>query len=363
MRKKTLVGVLSIGICFLLSLTVIPSVSAKEKITLTFATYTSDATVHQHVYNWWVKELEKRTGGRVEVKQFKGGSLAKARDMINAGKTGLADIVQVVPLYDPTVLRLSAVPCRPFGTPQRADLYTLAFNKLAQSKYLVEEYKNLNLKYLFLNPSGNHNIMSKRPIKSIEDLKGLKIRASAGYAILLKHFGAVPVHLSAPDIYNAVERGVVDAALAPGNHFFYAFQIAEACKNGYYTDNLDMGFSQTIAAMNLKKYNSLPEDVKYIMEELAREIPRKAQEIEFPAWLDRKYYGLFKDLGIQTVKFSAGDRAKMKKVQEEKFSEQWIRGWEAKDVPAREVMSEWKAIQADAARRFPNGSLASDKGL
>lgn len=339
-----------LSICFIFASPTL----ANDTINLKVATYTSDASAHHHVVKWWAKELEKRTDGNVKVKIYPGGSLVKAKEMLNAGKTGLADVVQVVPAYDPSKLVLAGAPYKPFNTPPRADQFSLAFNKLAQNKDVKNEFNSLGVEYIFLNPSGNYNIMGKKPVRNLSDLKGLKIRSVGDYSVLLKALGAVPVYTVAPDIYNALERGVVDVVAGCGDHWMYAYKVAEASKNGYYTNNINMGYAYTIQVMNKSKYDSLPSNVKNILGQLQAEIPKKAQEMQFSEEVIEKYIKMFKDLEIEFITFPTEDRKAMIKVQDE-LLEAWIAEWEAKGVRAKEVMKDWKKIMAEVVKKYPDG--------
>ena len=356
MKRQESIILFCIGILFgfLISLFVTSPAVAKDEITLKCATYTPSGSKHTAVVYWWAEELEKRSNGRVKVRVYAGGSLVKAKEMLNAGKTGLADIVQIVPAYDPSKLVLTGAPYKPFNTAPRLDQTSLAFNELVKNKYVKREIEKLNLKYLFMNPTGPYNIMGKKPIKNISDLRGIKIRSTGDYSILLKEFGAVPVYVTAPEMYDALSKGMVDEVMHCSHSSFHTYKVDEASKNGYYMDNMNLGLAYTIQAINKDKYNGLPDDIKEIIKELSYDIPKKTQEFQYSQKVNERYYEIFRELGIQSVKFSAQDRAKMVNKADD-FLDRWVADWESKGLEAGEVMREWKEIMKKMVQKSPNG--------
>ena len=82
-------------------------------------------------------------------------------------------------------------------------------------RFLAREYKDA--KVLMLWNSDTASIMSKtKPVRTLEDMKGMKIRTpSAAQSAQLEALGAIPIDMPANQIYNSLDRGVVDAAMIP----------------------------------------------------------------------------------------------------------------------------------------------------
>jgi TRAP-type C4-dicarboxylate transport system substrate-binding protein len=174
-----------------------------------------------------------------------------------------------------------------------------------------------------------------------DDLAGVRLRTGGGQlSEIVKSLGAVPVALSVPETYNAMERGVVDGTILP-YEAAKAFKLAEVTKNvtgvGIYT-------ATQFTIMNLDKYNSLPADLKQVIDELSG--PWGA-EFAGAAWDKAEEEGLaaIKAAGITHHKLTDSQRAtwreKTKSVEEE-----WVRTMESKGLPAKQALADLKELLA-----------------
>jgi len=327
---------------------------AGDVIKLKVAAVSSSNNTTFKLIEWWGDELTKRSNGRVDVKFYPSESLAKAKEMLDAGSTGLADVVQIVAPYFPARLVYEGIPDLPFNSPPRPDQYLAAYNEFAKSDYLSNELNSLNLVYLFANPAGQFNIMGKKPVRNLEDLKGLKIRSVGNWSVLLKAFGATPVYTTVTEQYNAISRGVVDATIGAGNYVMYMHKVYEAAKDGYYTVEMDMGRTGTVMYMNKGTYDGLPDDIKQILGVIQKEIPRMAQEITFSDALNGKYLEVFRENGIQIIRFPRADREKM--IDKQKMlTDKWITEHGKEGFKVREAAELWNQLKTEVEKKYPNG--------
>jgi TRAP-type C4-dicarboxylate transport system substrate-binding protein len=175
---------------------------------------------------------------------------------------GIADIVFTLPGYtsgDFPIMALTELP----GTAESADDGT---RKLWQhfDKFLAREYADA--KVLMLWNSDNAGIMSReRPVRKLEDMKGLKVRTpSAAQAAQITAMGATPIPMPVTQIYNSLERGVIDASMIPASAGV-DFKLIEVAK--YFTYNAPLGRSPFLVSMNRKRYESLPADLRKIIDD------------------------------------------------------------------------------------------------
>jgi TRAP-type C4-dicarboxylate transport system substrate-binding protein len=126
-------------------------------------------------------------------------------------------------------------------------------------QYLARDFKDT--KVLMLWNSDSASLMSRsKPIRTLEDLKGMRIRTpSAAQSAQLEALGATPVDMPANQIYNNLDRGVIDASMIPMSAAL-DFKLIEVTK--YFTINAPLGRSPFLVAMNRGRYEKLPADLK-----------------------------------------------------------------------------------------------------
>jgi TRAP-type C4-dicarboxylate transport system substrate-binding protein len=216
---------------------------------------------HANVLVPWADEVKKRTGGRVEITIFPGASLCKPPQQYECARSGIADLAWGVTGWTPGRFPLTSVIELPFmhrtaavGSQMLADLW---------DRYLKREYHDVHVLYLHTHPAGHVHTHSK-PIRSLADFKGLKIRTpTATVGDLLDMLGATKVGMPATEIYQNMQQKVVDGfgmpfeALPP-------FRLHEVSK--FHTE---VGMYTTAFAMfmNKAKWDALPPDVKKVFEE------------------------------------------------------------------------------------------------
>ena len=228
-------------------------------------------------YKPFAKTIAEATGGEVTVSIFMGGELGPGpAEQYNRAVDGVADIVFGLPGYTaatfPKTLlaELPGVIAPETGTARM----------LANLDKLSDEYRRVVLLALWNNAPGQL-LMAKKPVRSLEDLKGLKIRVpSRNAGLVVEAWGATPVSMPAPEIYNAMQTGVVDGALIDTTTLG-AFRLKEVTK--YVTIGMDTAISDFFLVMNRDSFNELtPEQQKIVLD-----AGHKAAVSANAAWLSR----------------------------------------------------------------------------
>lgn len=359
MRTKRLiewVGGFSLAflvVTFIIMLTCGISEAAEEKpIVLKFATFQPELGLDHLPIRWWIKEVEERTHGRLKVKMYWGEQLVSAKEMLEAVKTGVAHIVMSCSPYFPGKVPLSTLGFVPFVGPKRLDQLGIAWNSLSKHPLLIKEYDKWNARYLWGTFNGPFNLMSKKPLRTVDDFKGVKIRAIGDQVGLFKLIGAVPVSLTAPDAYMALERGLCDACAAPGIHWLYDFKVYEACRNGYYIEDIDINWALSQFLVNKDFYNALPTDIKEIIEKLNWEIIPIYHEVFASTEVRNVYLEKFKAVGIKVTQFPPEERKKMLP-----FAETIWKEWKerTKEAGGPELFDAYMKINDRVLKEYPNG--------
>ncbi len=211
----------------------------------------------------WAAEIAKRSNNRLTVRLFPSMQLGgKPPELYRQTAQGVTDATFTLPGYtsgDFPMMALTELP----GTAASADDGT---KKLWANfdKFLARDFKDT--KVLMLWNSDTASLMSKnKPLKTLEDLKGMKIRApSAAQSAQLEALGATPIDMPAPAIYNNLDRGVIDAAMIPLSAAL-DFKLIEVAR--YFTVEAPLGRSPFLVAMNKARYEKLTPDLRKIIDD------------------------------------------------------------------------------------------------
>jgi TRAP-type transport system periplasmic protein len=207
----------------------------------------------------WIKRIEAATKGAVKIERYYAESLAKGTDAWMGIKTGVADMAWCAHGYWAGVTPLSDVITLPFlpfhnGRQAAGILWKL------REKYpeIQKEYADVHVMVFHATPPISL-ITSKKQVKTLEDLKGLKLRMLAGPPTdVMKSLGAVPLMLGMPDVYLAMQKGTIDGSGIPLGtlEIFNLYEVAK------YWTHMPITTSYFTVSMNKAKWNSLPPDIQ-----------------------------------------------------------------------------------------------------
>lgn len=178
---------------------------------LTMASYQPPGSPWATAYNRWAKQVKEQTDGRVEIEIFDQESLLPQAEIMPGVGSGQADIGFFVESYHPAELPLSTVTELPFVS-EDAQAQVETFNELYETyEPLKEEYDAQNIEIASFMPATAAVISTAEPLDGPEDLAGLQVRASGYLSEAIKQAGAQPQSLTVGEVYEALERGVLDA--------------------------------------------------------------------------------------------------------------------------------------------------------
>ena len=212
-----------------------------------------------HALAPWAKKVAEATKGKVKIDIFYAQTLAKGPDIWNAVKTGVADMGWCFHGYWPEMTPLSDVitlPSLPFTTAEKGS--EVLWKLYEKFPAIQREFKDVHVLQLWTSHP-YFLITNKKQVKTIEDMKGLKIRVTGGPPTdQAKALGAVPVLIPMPDNYQSLDKGIIDGMGAPWEAI-YAFRLYEVVK--YYTI-VPLSAVYFSMSVNKQKWDSLPKDVQ-----------------------------------------------------------------------------------------------------
>ncbi len=295
----------------------------------------TDNALHKDMFVPWAKMVEERTGGRVKCIIYPAELLGKAKDTYEAVINGTADIGLSHLGLNPGMFAVNQIYGLPFlypNAPLGSRVMTEMFEK---EPVLRAEFRDVKLLW-FMSSSILRLHSTNKPIRTLEDLKGMKIRTGGGpQAATLKALGAVPVAISPPDVYTALERGTVDGLTFPWEAV-KSFKVEEVTK---YHNSAALWGGPFYVVMNQKKWDSLPPDIQKIMNGL---IGPWASEFGSTVWEKDDVAAkeaIMSLKGHQIIDFTPEETARWKKAVRPIWDE-WIASVEKKGLPGKKVLDE-----------------------
>ena len=232
-------------------------------VQLNYANFPPEPTFPCVQMERWKDEVEKRTEGKVQINTYPGGTLLGAKDMMDGVIAGQADIGNVCMAYQPgrfTVTNGVSLPVR-IPDAKTGSMVLLDLYKRFQPKAFDK------VKVLAMFTTAPSNIMSKKAVRSLDDLKNLDLRASGGAARILDIWGANQIGMPMSATPEALQKGVVQGIFS-SLEVMKDLKFAEDCKYVTRTQTVVYPFA---VVMNLNSWNALDEDVKQVMNDMIEE--------------------------------------------------------------------------------------------
>lgn len=312
--------------------------SAFAQTTLTMSSWVSPAHhLTSVVLQGWANDVEKATAGRVKFQMLPKHPAAPP-GTFDAVRDGLMDLSYVTASYTPARHLMPLMPELPGGG-STSEINSVAYSRIYWKHFhKVGEYNGVKLLGVFTHGPGQ--MFTKKPVNSIKDLQGMKIRTGGGIAeAVAKALGTSAFVKPAPESYELLNSGVADGVFFPLESII-SFKLetvltqATLFPGGMYSSAF--GFF-----MNQAKWDKLPKQDQAAIEKLSGEhIARFAGK----SWdeADRKGMDVLKKSGVKIID---ADAALVKEVQTRSapIVDDWIKKASAKGVDGAKVLAEFHA--------------------
>lgn len=289
----------------------------------------------------WVKSIEEKSNGKIKFTIYPSGTLGKVNEMYNVVTSGAADISWgfvpnfpgQFPVTEGIALPMLGIKSSSQGSKALMELYNT-------TPEMQKEYENTHVLFLYTHDPAP--IATKKvKISSADDIKGKKIRVVGdGQTEMIKALGATPLPISSPDIYQSVEKGVVEG-YAIGWEGISSFKLQEV--TDYFLD-ADFYVGAFWLVMNKQKWESLPPDIQEVFNDACG---MAGSELFGKAWDLGEQNGIdaAKDKGAEIVTLSA-DEAKKWQELAQPIQDKWASNLEAKGIPGKAILEKMKSIIA-----------------
>ena len=239
---------------------------AAEVIKLKFANFFPPTHMNSILMGKYCEELNKKLAGKVELTQYTGGTLLSAPKMAAGVTSGIADIGLSNLSYTRGRFPIMEMMELPLGFPSAWIAGQVAND--FYNKYRPKDFDSYHA-LMFSSPGILVIQTVSKPVKTLDDIKGMKLRGTGRIGDIVKALGAIPIPLETPDLYDGLKRNVIEGAFISAETM-KGFKTGELIK--YVTPSWRIGCAYCFyVAMSKQKWNSLPADVQKTITDFSRE--------------------------------------------------------------------------------------------
>lgn len=319
-----------------------PGMTFAEEITLRLHQFLPPpATVPKHILKPWAAKVEKASGGTVKIQHFDAMALGgRPPALMDQAIDGVADITMTVVGYTPgrfprtEVFELPFMMTNPVATAK-------AFQEMVETDLQATEYKDVKVLAAWVHGPGV--IHANRPINSVADMEGLKVRGPTRVINdMLKELGASPVGMPLPAIPEALSKGVVGGTVIPWE-VTPAIKLSELITNHTeFTGDEALYTATIVLVMNQQKYDSLPEAARAAIDaESGQKLAEFASQVMWDK--DTVGRGIAEQAGNTIIQLSPEAVAEFK-AKSQPVIARWLVDMQAKGIDGEALIEEAKAL-------------------
>lgn len=263
MKKSILLPVLFVFLAF--QLAAFSAAEAADTFNLSYSIFFPASHGQCQAGMDWAKEIEKRTDGKVKITVFPGGTLTAANQCFDGVVKGISDIGMSCFAYSRGRFPVMEAVDLPLGYPDG-----MVATRVANEFYKKVKPEELSgVKVLYIHAHGPGLLHTKKPVKTLDDMKKMKIRSTGLSAKVVEALGGVPVAMPQGSTYESLQKGVVEGTFGP-MEVLKGWRQAEVIKHT--TDCSVVGYTTAMfVVMNLDKWNALPADIQKILSDVSDE--------------------------------------------------------------------------------------------
>lgn len=264
MKKLVLRTFTLISMVIMISVIAWPALAAGKPLTWRMATLYPRGTAFGEVYEAFCSNVKAMSGGQLTITMVYDGEGVPATEVLSATRSGLVEMGSPYQALHAGELPAGIVELGLPGGPDKFVELVALFQESGWTKVLREAYGAYGVFWLspFYQPATY--MLTKKPIKSLDDLKGLKIRGVGAYGKVMQQFGMSPVTMAFAETYTSLATGVIDATCGSN---LIDFRDGKWYEQAKYLYPLPLTGSQVAPfIVNMNAWKKLPEDLKEILQ-------------------------------------------------------------------------------------------------
>lgn len=243
------------------------------------------------VFKIFSENIKVASDKSVRVKVYESSSVVPDADLIEAVSKGTLDMCWSYAGYWPGKIDLAIIESGLAGTWTNVDEADYIF-KNSLNPLLKESYAEQNIHHLGNAYGGSYDLLTTKPIKSLDDLKNMKIRATPSVAKILQQFDIPTVFMPASELYVGLSTGSIDGVIYGGPIEYTNMKLFEVAKHYTELDMIDPGFTDSIL-INKDTWDSLTPANQKILELAVADTADQLHEWMMQGTFDPKYSGNF----------------------------------------------------------------------
>lgn len=322
------------AVSFALALAGAAPAEAAERVTWNWAIYGPPRTVTvalEHI----AKAAKEKSGGNFVINLRYNEQLSDAKDVLDGLKVGAFHGGMTAYSYAPAKTPLQGVLDMPFLPIGDLVLQEKVQDAFQQWKPAADELARWSAAHFMTILLPQYEFMGGgKPPRTIEDWKGMRVRALGGLGDAMKLLGAVPTSVTAPEVYTALDRGMFQAASFPFAYGFTAYKLQEVSK--WYTLGMHLGIVHNSLNLNVDAWKALPAEYRKILEEARPEAYRLQRAAYEDA--DRKAIPLFEKRKLEVIAISPQMREELIAKAGKPAWNQWVADMERQGLPGKEAL-------------------------
>jgi TRAP-type C4-dicarboxylate transport system substrate-binding protein len=322
--------------------------AAQEKFEVKVAEF---VTPQHFMSKWlvqWGEKLEKASNGRLAFKHFPGAQMAPAPAHYDLARTGQAEVAWFLHGGTPGRFPLTELISLPYMVGS-AEIGTKVLNDPGlRAKYLDTEHRGVHVLLLLTHQPGNVHT-TRKPIRTADDMKGLRIRfAAPTIRDFVAALGGTPVGVPPPDQLEMLQKGTLDGVFIDYGGAGIAFKMGGTLK---YSTEMYSYVSSFGVAMNPDFYQRLPADLRKLVDQSVVGVEKEVGE----GWdaLDAIGKKLLVEGGDEVIRLSPQEDARFRKIGQQ-VVEARLKELEKKKLPAREIYRQMKTLSERHAKTSKN---------
>lgn len=217
------------------------------------------------LFKAFANDVKTVSNKSVRVQTFRGSELVPNDQMMDAVSKGTLDMCQGYAGYWAGQLDIAKIESGIPGAWTSYDEAMYLHQKKGLTALLEEAYEEKGIKYLGPVFGGPYDLLTTKPVNSLEDLKNMKIRATATVAGVLEKFGIPTVYLPSQELYVALSTGAIDGVIYGGSLEYKALKLHETAKYYTHLNMINPGYADGVL-INKAKWDSLSADQQKALE-------------------------------------------------------------------------------------------------
>ena len=319
---------------------VLPVTSTGDSLSLKFSHPANPTSL---VGPWWETNagiLGQLTNGKMQFEVFGGATLHGPLDGFKAVRGGVTDYAMCYSNMEPQRnFPMSKVFELPFLVSPNPQAANRVFIELAP-KYFSPEYEARGVYFGNKHFLGYQDIYTKEPVRTLADLKGMKIAAQGTPTAIGEALGVVFINMPFTEIFAALQTGVVDGTMwvDAGVVAWKAYEVVN------YVTRLNLSALHLDQCFSQEMFDGLPPDLKRIFYNNQQQAPFIFTQRGYVNKVEENNQ-IYRDNGMEIIELTPAALAEFKEALQPVI-EAWIEEYEAKGLPARQIIADIHRLNA-----------------